>query len=533
MTSIYKTAYPYYSDKKKIAIELIAKDYRLTHEEVSLVKTQSPKNIDTQLCFAVMLMVFKNLTYFAELSKIPKAIVSTIQDQLQLPHSKLNNCHRSTVSRYRQRVYRYYGFTSWKVNQKINPLAKSLAETSATEASKYHNYPADIINIVVEEFKRNSFELPPFNTLDRIVKHVRANINQGLFKGVNNLLTEEQTSLFDKLLKTQDDYQRSAFNELKALPKNPTITNFRELISYHDWLSSLGEADVYLNSIIPIKRKQFAEQARSLDASNLRDFAPSKRYALILCLISDAQSRAKDALGTTFCRTVVSMHKKSKEKLEQLREHYRERTQALLAIFSTVLGSLQSEDTMNHSMEAAYDTITNNGGAEALKADCDQAMALNSNNHLPFMMTYFKGKRSALFKLVETVKLRSSTQSNIITEAIQFIVDNKKNRSDYITGEIDLSFTTEQWRKMILKKEGDQQLLHHRYLEACVFSHVTDELRSKDLFIVGSDSYADYRIQLLPMSECEAKINAYCEEVSIANNSCDYVAQMKAALQAN
>ncbi len=34
------------------------------------------------------------------------------------------------------------------------------------------------------------------------------------------------------------------------------------------------------------------------------------------------------------------------------------------------------------------------------------------------------------------------------------------------------------------------------------------------------------------MSECEAKINAYCEEVSIANNSCDYVAQMKAALQA-
>jgi hypothetical protein len=64
MTSMYKTAYPYYTPKKKISEDVIAKDYELTLDEITLIKKRTPGDTDAQLCFGVMLIVFKNLNYF-------------------------------------------------------------------------------------------------------------------------------------------------------------------------------------------------------------------------------------------------------------------------------------------------------------------------------------------------------------------------------------------------------------------------------------------------------------------------------------
>lgn len=179
------------------------------------------------------------------------------------------------------------------------------------------------------------------------------------------------------MLETSKDYQRSDYNNLKVLPKNPTISNFKELILHHDWLASFGDMKKQLRSIIPIKLTQLAQQARSLDASNVKDFSESKRYTLILCLISQAQTQAKDALALTCCRTIMKMHKDAKNKLENLREHYRYKTQELLGIFSEFLGGL------NQSLFTSIDNVTSkmneHGGAESLKVDCDYAVALNSN----------------------------------------------------------------------------------------------------------------------------------------------------------
>lgn len=77
MTSIYKTAYPYYSAKKKISEEILVADYRLTHTELSMIK-KSTQEVDLQLGYGVLLMVFKNLGYFPKLTSIPTEIADSI-----------------------------------------------------------------------------------------------------------------------------------------------------------------------------------------------------------------------------------------------------------------------------------------------------------------------------------------------------------------------------------------------------------------------------------------------------------------------
>lgn len=535
MTSIYKTAYPYYSDKKKISKEIISTDYRLTYEEILIVKKHLPDHIDSQLCYAVLLMVFKNLNYFPELTVIPNDIIQYVKEQLRIPTAKFNTCHPSTIIRYRKRIYAYYGVTPWKQIKKIirgeiiYPV-HDFAEKAAIRASKKHNYPADIINVVIEQLKKKYFELPTFKQLDRLVRNARSTVNQKLFDDAYISLTNKQIAEFDLLLETTDEYNRSGYNLLKALPKNPTISHFRELLKHHDRLTSFGDISNHLKHIIAIKLKQFAEQAKSLDASNLKDFAKSKRYTLILCLISQAQTQAKDALAITFCKTLIGMHKKAKDKLENLREFYRTRTQELLVIFSDVLGVMEFENNEPDSMQKARDKVNDYGGVEILKTDCDQAVALNSNNHLPFLLGFFKGKRGTLLRLLGTLDLRSSTQEASLINAIQYVLDSKELKHEYIANHIDLSFTTDQWRRLIVKKESNIQLFNHRYLELCVLSHVANELRSKDLFIVGADSYADYRTDLLPLEECENILGEYCRKVDIPNSGSECVKQLKEKL---
>ena len=97
-------------------------------------------------------------------------------------------------------------------------------------------------------------------------------------------------------------------------------------------------------------------------------------------------------------------------------------------------------------------------------------------NYLPFLLDFFRGKRGALLQLLSALDLRSSTQEAGLIKAMHCVLENKDVKHKYITSNIDLSFTTEQWRKLIIKKKGKKRSLNHRYLELCVLSHVANQL---------------------------------------------------------
>jgi len=75
-------------------------------------------------------------------------------------------------------------------------------------------------------------------------------------------------------------------------------------------------------------------------------------------------------------------------------------------------------------------------------------------------------------------------------------------------------------------------LCHGRALEVCVFVHLADALQTGDLFIVGAETFADYRAQLLPWTECEARLPAYCAALGIPEQGEDFAAALRAELTA-
>ena len=63
-----------------------------------------------------------------------------------------------------------------------------------------------------------------------------------------------------------------------------------------------------------------------------------------------------------------------------------------------------------------------------------------------------------------------------------------------------------------------------------MFIHLADALQTGDLFVVGAETFADYRAQLLSWADCEARLPGYCAALGIPERGEDFATALKAEL---
>ncbi len=72
--------------------------------------------------------------------------------------------------------------------------------------------------------------------------------------------------------------------------------------------------------------------------------------------------------------------------------------------------------------------------------------------------------------------------------------------------------------------------IDRRQLEVCVFSYLMAALRSGDITVRGSESFADHRDQLLTIEESRKLLNGYCDRLGLPKTASEFVAHLKTAL---
>jgi hypothetical protein len=94
---------------------------------------------------------------------------------------------------------------------------------------------------------------------------------------------------------------------------------------------------------------------------------------------------------------------------------------------------------------------------------------------------------------------------------------------------VDTSFALEAWQRVIRDRRRPGKLVR-RHFEVCVFSHLADELRSGDVAVVGSASYANWQTQLLPWEECEPMVAGYCAEAGLPSSPSEFTDGLRTRL---
>jgi TnpA family transposase len=541
MTLIDRTAYPKFKqfpDAKELA-EL----YTPTETEIKLVKFKT-KSHEGFLCFMVMLKSFQRLGYFPHPELIPIAVIKHLRSYLKLQDwVKAIPSERQRYN-YQNAIREYLG-----VKQYDKPAQRLIAIAIAVSA-EVKDHPADLINVAIEELVKERYELPAFSTLDRLVGHIRHQVNNRLFSRISTGLSQIEQIYLDQLLSVDALESTATLNLLKSPPKSATLSGVRQLQTKFDALITFGDAKRLLESIARTKIRYFAAQGRALDISEFQDINLPKRRTLLLCLLYEAQIKTRDHLVEMFIKRILKIQNNAKLRLKELRDKHLTETSELLATFAEVLkvskeatcATSNSESTPLESPssipvadfaalgEQVQSILDEHGGTELLLTKYEEIAAYNTNNHLPLMWRFYSPNRKVLFNLVRSLDINSTSADESVLDALKFVLDNEHKRGKHLPFDIDLDFISSNWRNLVVLEVDGTELLVRRQLEICVFSYLATEFKTGDACVVGSESYADFREQLLTHSECEPLISEYCRQLGFPDNASDFVEHLRVLL---
>ncbi|MHC4535417.1 MAG: DUF4158 domain-containing protein, partial [Planctomycetota bacterium] len=514
MASIERTAYPRF--KENLTPTELEQFYQPSLDEINFVRRHA-RGDQQQLTLLVLLKTHQHLGYAPTFTAVPKQVQYYLSDYLGLTDKRImleeTPIHRNSFYRYRQAIRTFLGIRSWSDGGE--EIAHRAIEITAHTMSD----PADLINVAIETLIANRFELPAFSTLDRLVGHIREFVHQQLYEQITAGLSDQQHHLLDSLLEVREEEQITAFNRIKQSPKKATLKQMNLWSQRMDWLGSIIAPDDFIQDIAHTKVRQFAAEASAMEAGDLKDIVSTqKRHALLLCFIHQAQVQTRDQLVTMFLKRMRSTHNRAKEKLKALQEKHRDIEEQMMPAFSQVVHSAATELSDGELGTQVRTIISDYGGVETLIEQYQQVSAYHNKNHLPLLWHIHSPHRTAIFRLLNLLSIHSSTQDDDLLAALQLVTEYQHARRDYLPAEINLEFASQRWKGFVQTRHNGQMVFKRRELEVCkkqrtpsayrILSYVADALRCGDLYVNGSEEFADYREQLLPWEECQQRLAA-------------------------
>jgi hypothetical protein len=177
-----------------------------------------------------------------------------------------------------------------------------------------------------------------------------------------------------------------------------------------------------------------------------------------------------------------------------------------------------SEDLGSSSeelLQSVQATLNESGGVEELLNQCETLTAYKGNNYHPLLWQFYKSHRSVFFRLIQALEFESTTTDQRLINALNFLRENEGKRGEWLTGELDLSFASKEWQKLVIVKQGEATKVVRRHFEVCLFSSLAFELKSGDIYVKGSGDYADWRQQLLSWKACQEILPNFCANLDL------------------
>ena len=521
MTILERTAYPTF--KISLTPKELAQQYTPTASEVAFAQAQT-RSKSGQLSILMMLKAFQRLGYFPALTDIPSILIQHLRACLNLRDYIAARPSLRSLRYYQVAIRRYLEIKPYDQN------AQAYLKDRVAAAANTKEHPADLINVAVELLLKDRYELPAFSTLDHLVSHVRSMTNNRLFQQISEGLSAAEQLYLDRLLLSETPENQASLNLLKAPPKSATFAHLTQLQTKFNQLMAFGDAKRLLKELPSTKRQSFAAQAKVLDIAELRQQQPQKRRTLLLCLLYQAQVQTRDHLVEMFLKRMQRIKQQAKARLVELRESHLSQTQTLLQQYAKVLTVAvvpQSATTLGEQVQAVLEL---HGGAKQLLLQCEEIASYNSDNYRPLLWRFYRHYRKQLFQLVRSLDIRSTSQDQSLIEAVQFILSQEHRRSQWLAAGLDLSFISHPWRQLVIDGSEKSQRLARQPLEICIFTYLALDLKTGDACVMGSESYADFREQLLSWHECESQLAQYCAELSLPAQAHQFVAALQMQL---
>ncbi len=355
------------------------------------------------------LKCYQRLGYFPKLDIVPAVVIDHVRAAIELPEDiEAETDADRTAKRHREFVRKYLG-----VKYEASKV-RSVAEAAIRTAVQTKDNPADLINVALEELVRASCELPGYTTLDAMAATIRTEVNTAFFEMVATRPERSERARLDRLLVVDPATRRSEFDRTKTPAQSVTLGKFKARLAHLQALDAVGPTEVWLRGVPPGKVVHFAGEARMAGVDDMRKTGDAKRVTLLISLVHQQRIAARDEVVTMFCKRMAALHKKGKERMEELREASRAETERLIGVLGDVLAGTREatappetssggdgsppsllptatdEEVAERAGRSLLKTLESTGGLEQLSAAHEAVSAYHGNNYLPLLEGFYR-----------------------------------------------------------------------------------------------------------------------------------------------
>ncbi len=404
MTTIDRTAYPRF--RAPLTPTELHDHFIPTAKELTLAEANTRDDV-AKLTFLVLYKCFQCLGYLPRDQEIPPEVIAHLRWYLHLDES---------------------------VPCQVPPRSRRRCGTLIRQAL---SVTLDVQK-ALETLIKDRYELPAFSTLDRLAGEVRTQVNDRWCAQILTRIPGMDRQRLDQLLATPDG--KSDCNRLKETPKSATLSHLDEWFERLTWLQSFGDGASWLAEVPVLKIQHLAAEARSLDVAELRDHVPSRRYTLVVSLLYSTQIQTQDQLVTMLIKRMAAIHQQAREKLETLLRQERSTMESWMQAMADITRAVAEGVNDTTLGKFARSMVDRFGGPDTFLAVYEALAKYHGNNYLPLMGSYFASHRAALFRVLRSLDLRSTSQDQTLISAVEYLLVHERRRKKYLPPAISLDF---------------------------------------------------------------------------------------------
>ncbi|MEQ5306289.1 Tn3 family transposase [Providencia rettgeri] len=499
---------------------LLARICFLNEQDLILIKKhRRPAN---RLGFAILLCYLRGLGFTPDKNALPHdGILSRVAERLKLNPDLWQKYAAREETRWEHlaELYRYL---------QLVPFSKPLQKMCIS-----HLYPhamrTDKGLILAEEMliwlHNNNVIFPSIDVVERTLAEATTLADRAVFTALTTQLEPQHKTALDNLLISGDEQ----LSRLAWLLQPPGKINGKNVLQHIDRLNAiegLALPEGISLSVHQNRRLKLAREGRKMNSRDLAKFSETRRYAMLVCVISEARATLTDEIIELHERILGSLFSRAKrtqaERLQKTGKLIQSKLKQYLTVGQALLNARESGDDPWTAIEGVLPWPEFVASLEET-----QFLARKDNfEPLNLITEKYSTLRKYAPRMLSALQFKATPTALSLSEALETLKEIYRKQLRKVPPSAPINFIPENWKKLVITPSG----IDRKYYEFCVLNELKGALRSGDIWVKGSRRYQNFDDYLIPSADFEKLLKETQLPLAIPTDCQKYLSSRMALL---
>ncbi|KUQ07728.1 Tn3 family transposase [Klebsiella aerogenes] len=465
----------------------------LSEHDLALInKHRRPEN---RLGFAVLLCYLRGPGFPPDKNASPHGgVISRLAAHLKIQPDLWAEYASREVTRWEHlaELYRYL---------ELSPFNRALQKTCIR-----HLYPhamrTDRGFLLAEEMLSwlhlNKVIFPSVDVIERTLAEATTLADKAVFSALTSQLEPGHKAALDRLLVSEGEQP----SRLAWMLQPPGKINGKNILQHIDRLNaieSLALPDGIGLSVHQNRLLKLAREGRKMSSRDLAKFTDVRRYASLVCVISEARATLTDEVIDLHERILGSLFSRAKRTQAERLQQTGKLIQSKLKQYVTVGQALLDARESGEDPWAAIEDVL--PWQEFINSVEETRFLSRKDNFDPLHLITEKYStlRKYAPRMLAALQFIAAPAAVQLSDALDTVREMYRKQLRKVPPSAPTGFIPESWRKVVITPSG----IDRKYYEFCVLNELKGALRSGDIWVKGSRGYRNFDDYLIPSDDFE------------------------------